>query len=761
MTVASAPRRRGRSLAALAAAAVALGVPAAAAIPSQAAAPSPAVTVAAPGAGPAATVTVSRASNLVNQTVAVSWSGFRPSSGSQLQNSGSTFDTNTLNPVRVYECRSDGPSGPANSSSCYGSQGFAGVPAGDDGTPAVPAVPGYSYAGQTDPYANTPDGPSNVQDTVTSADGSGSVTIQVFTRQESSTLGCDESHSCDLVVVPNYGRPQGATEDQLDAPWAWANRTVIPLQFSPLSDNCPLGRTALNVEGSPMSSRALLSWRGLACNDGASAVTLNYTAIGEQQTREDFAAGLSDVGLVSRPLDAGALPLSTFVYAPVALSGVVIAFQVDDANGVPVHTMRLNQRLVAKLVTASYRVADDPNVVGNPANLFNDPEFKALNPGVEWPSGAPGNHPILLADLSDLTWVLTSWINADPQARAFLDGKPDEYGMHVNTAYRKLALPVSSFPLLDQHQADTFQPIQGLDQVSRQLSLAQFPGALSDVENGVTVISKPARQNPGRREVIGIIDSADAAAFLLDTASLRNAAGAYVAPTVGALTATEKHLTVNADGVTRQVDQADKTKTAYSLTMVANAVLPLGVKGSRADGLRHFLAFAAGPGQVQGQAAGQLPPGYVPLTKDLLALDTAAAQDLVRGSLPVVKPTATPTVTGTRTATSAAAPTTTAYVPPPVVVPATVPAAASAAPSPRAAPTTSPQPAAPAATSAAAVPAAAAVTTTVAPVVELASASRPSGASVPLPVLVAVGVAALVAGGLVRLLSSARSPWRR
>jgi hypothetical protein len=759
------------------AASAALGVPAASAIPVHAASvPTAAVTVPAPGAGTSATVTVSRVTNLVNQAVAVSWTGFRPSSATQLQNSGGTFDTNTLNPVRVYECRSDGPGGPASSSSCYGSQGFAGVPAGDDGSPAIPAVPGYSYAGQTDPYASNPDGPSNVEDTVTSADGTGSVTIQIFTRLESSTLGCDETDLCDLVVVPNYGRPQGATEDQLDAPWAWANRTVVPLQFSPLADNCPLGRTALNVEGSPMSSRALLSWRGAACNNGASAVTLNYTAIGEQQTREDFASGLSDVGLTSRPLDAGSAPTAQYVYAPVALSGVSIAFQIDDANGVPVHKMRLNQRLVAKLITASYRVADDPNVVGNPSNLFNDPEFKALNPGVQWPSGSPGNHPILLADLSDLTWTLTSWINADPQARAFLNGKPDQYGMHVNKAYLKLALPVSSFPLLDQHQSDSFQPIQGLDQVSRQLSLAQFPGASSDVENGVTVISKPARQNPGRREVIGIIDTADASAFLLDSAALRNTGGAYVAPTQGALTNSEHRMTVNADGVTREVNLADKNKAVYPLTMVTDAVLPLRDKGARALGLRHFLSFAAGRGQVQGQAAGQLPPGYVPLPKDLLALDKAASTSLVRG----VAPAATPTVKATPTAKPSASPTVAPTTTPPVVLPppvAVVPPTTVAVPTVTAPSTSAPakpkpavgatsaKPTTPAPTVTTAAPVVAVTTTTPPttppPVIELASAQRRSASSVPLPLLVVVGLLALFAGGAVRLLSSGRSPWRR
>jgi hypothetical protein len=785
VTPAAAPRRRRRLLLVPALAAV-LALPAAAAIPSHAAAAAtvtPPVTVLAPGAGPTATVTVSRTTDLVNQTVAVSWAGFRPSSASQLQNSGSTYDTNTLNPVRVYECRSDTPTGPSSSATCYGSQGFAGVPAGDDGSPAIAAVPGYTYAGQTDPYANTPDGPSNVEDTVTSADGTGSVTIQIFTRQESSTLGCDENDPCALVVVPNYGRPEGATEDQLDAPWAWANRTVVPLQFSPLADTCPLGQAQLNVEGSPMSSRALLSWRGRACNNGSSAVTLNYTAIGEQQTREDFAAGLSDVALTTQPLDTGALPASKFVYAPVALSGVAVAFQIDDANGVPVRKMRLNQRLVAKLITASYRVADDPNVVGNPGNLFNDPEFKALNPGVAWPSGSPGNHPILLGDLSDLTWTLTSWINADPQARAFLNGTPDPYGMHVNKAYLKVALPVSSFPLLDQHQSDNFQPIQGLDQVSRQLSLAQFPGALSDVENGVTVISKPARQNPGRREVIGIIDTADASAFLLDTASLRNAGGAYVAPTSAALTATEKHLTVNADGVTRQVNQTDKTKAAYPLTMVTDAILPLGVKGSRGAGLKHFLSYAAGHGQVQGQSAGLLPPGYVPLTKDLLALDTVASKALVRGAPAVVQPTvkATPTVkpAPTTKATVQPVPTLAPTIPPAIVVPAaptvaptTVAHPTKAAHTTKATDTAKATPTTPAAATTSVAPTtttapaptttAAPVATTPEPVIELASAHQPTGGSVPLPLLVLVGLLAIVAGGAVRLLTSGRrSPWRR
>ena len=94
--------------------------------------------------------------------------------------------------------------------------------------------------------------------------------------------------------------------------------------------------------------------------------------------------------------------------------------------------------------------------------------------------------------------------------------------MTVNTNYKKVALPFASYPLLDDQLSTTFQPIQGMDALARQLSIAQFPGALVTVEDGVNVVTKPPRQNPGAREVIGIMDAASAARFLMPTASLQN-----------------------------------------------------------------------------------------------------------------------------------------------------------------------------------------------------------------------------------------------
>jgi len=621
----------------------ALATSAGAAPPARATAGS--VTVPAPGAGDGATVTVSRTSGLVNQTVAVSWAGFRPSSATRLQNSGDSLDVNTENAVRVYECRG---ADPASSSACYGSPGFRGVEA-TPSSPAIPAVPPFTYPGQTDAFDATPDGPANWQDNVTRADGTGQVTVQVFTKRESAALGCDSDSPCSIVVVPNYGRPQGDTEDLMDAPWAWARRAVVPLSFLPVDDACPLSGSSLRVEGSPMAADLMATWRGRTCTLTSNSVNLDYTSIGEPQTRGDVASGTTGVGLVIDPLDADAASTAGVVYAPVSITGLVIAFQVDDAHGRPVTSMRLNARLVAKLITASYRSGGDPAVIDNPVNLFRDPEFLQLNPGVDWPGGAPGNHPLLLGDLSDTTEALTRWIQHDPEARSFLEGKPDPWGMTVNSNYKNVDLPFASYPLLDQLLSNTFQPIQGMDALSRQLSIAQFPGALVTQEDGQNIVTKPPRQNPGAREVIGIIDAADAARFLLPTAALKNSGGAFVAPSVASLVAGVQHSTVNADGVTRRVDLTDRDKGVYPLTTMISAALSTRAEKAERGQMADFLDYVAGPGQVPGEAVGRLPDGHAPLTPALRAqVRTARAAVLAGpseepGSDPSSDPTDPPT----------------------------------------------------------------------------------------------------------------------
>lgn len=634
------------------------------------------VTIPAPGAGPGASVTVSKASGLVNQTLLVSWQGFRPSSESRLANAGDSLDTNTERPVRVYQCRT---ADPQSSSDCYGSLGFRGIEATGD-NPAIPPISPFTYPGQQNSFDATPDGPANWQDNVTRADGTGEVSVQVFTKRESAALGCDADVPCSIVVVPNYGRPNGATEDQMDAPWAWARRTVVPLSFLPVKDACPLSGAALRIEGSPMVGSTLASWRGRTCTLATDAVTLDYTAIGEPQTRGDVASGTSNVGLVIDPLDKAEAKAAGIVYAPVSVTGLVVAFQIDDADGKPVTDLKLNARLVAKMITASYRSGGNPAVLTNPVNIFRDPELKALNPGVDFPSGAPGNHPLILGDTSDTTRVLTRWIASDPDAAAFINGTPDPWGMTVNTNYRAVPLPFDSFPLLDQLMSDTYAPIQELEALARQVSIAQHPGATNVVEDGVNVAIKPPRQNPGRREVIGIIDAASAARFRLATAALQNASGAFVEPTDASMLAAIAHAKIGKDGVTRAVDLADKDAASYPLTIQVSAALSVKAPQAERTEMARFLSYVADAGQVSGDEVGQLPAGHAPLDATLRGQVLSARKAVLKGAPTEPEPTESASPSAEPTDPSDAPSDGGGGAPPDVVGPAPVDAGPSAGP---------------------------------------------------------------------------------
>ena len=68
--------------------------------------------------------------------------------------------------------------------------------------------------------------------------------------------------------------------------------------------------------------------------------------------------------------------------------------------------------------------------------------------------------------------ALTAYIDADPEARAWLDGKPDPWGMVVNPNYKGIELPDKSWPLLD-----TFVPPKLYASADERLP-DQRPGAV-------------------------------------------------------------------------------------------------------------------------------------------------------------------------------------------------------------------------------------------------------------------------------------------
>ncbi|MFD0561416.1 hypothetical protein ACFQ2M_04830 [Kitasatospora saccharophila] len=208
---------------------------------------------------------------------------------------------------------------------------------------------------------------------------------------------------------------------------------------------------------------------------------------GEPQARASFLRRSgADVALTSVPDTEP--PTRPYAYAPLANSAVSVVFVIDDgATHRQVRRVRLNQRLLAKMLTQTYRQynADDTDTVrGNPLCVFDDEEFRKLNaevaPDVTWPGcgNVANSAPIVVGGTTDLVHRLTEWIAADPDAAQFLHGAADPWGTHVNTEFLPpgfAGYPVDSFQPLDysgqnNHKQYEWNPVLGgLGQVLRMV----------------------------------------------------------------------------------------------------------------------------------------------------------------------------------------------------------------------------------------------------------------------------------------------------
>ena len=127
------------------------------------------------------------------------------------------------------------------------------------------------------------------------------------------------------------------------------------------------------------------------------------------------------------------------------------------------------------------------------------------------------------------------------------------------------------------------------------------------------------------------MDQADAAAYQLPVASIENADGTYVSPTGSAMAATlAGDMSTAHNHLTQKVNQKRKIAGAYPLTMVIYAMVPTsGVSKKKAAAIARFLDYVAGQGQQPGLGAGQLPPGYLPLTASQRAQTLTAARQVL------------------------------------------------------------------------------------------------------------------------------------
>ncbi|WP_375474906.1 hypothetical protein [uncultured Jatrophihabitans sp.] len=584
--------------------------------------------------------------------------------------------------------------------------------------------------------------PQNATFAATHLDGRGATKFDIWTEAEDASLGCSATVACTLEIIPIMGvscDPSGvaggvpaddvpgpddidkatnscestgnylsgtiADSSQAIAPavsgalwWSpsnWRNRISVPLNLAPSSNACEQvsSGTPQTVYGSETLAEATTQWAPKFCLDPK---LFKFTHV---QTGEPLAQSLlndptSGVHAAFSSLPPAAGFTGPVVQAPVAATGFSISYNVDDDNGNPVANLRLTPRLIAKLLTESYpeeefdrfKSGQYPYLTHSPYNITGDPEFKALNPGISAEFGTPGAAAmIMLSAESDVTYALTDYLNADPEARAWLNGAPDPWGMVVNPAYKGIALPVLRWPLLDQTVPDFGPnvPCTGVDPTpwlplvasptpTLATSAVDVQFAASTGKVACTTLGEagsPAGQSvqwvstgratPGDRFVIGITSLGEARRYDLQSAALQthsdstdathkftNGAGrTFVGPTNAALAAGAS--TVVADTTTQSFTtraSALRTKVAaYPGFMLVSADVPTkGLSSTQAADYSKLLSFAAGPGQQSGPSIGQLPAGYLPMTAaNNLAAEAAytrTAADAVAAQKGVVPP---------------------------------------------------------------------------------------------------------------------------
>ncbi|MGH3695420.1 MAG: hypothetical protein ACRDRX_15765 [Pseudonocardiaceae bacterium] len=671
-------------------------------------------------------VTVGQTKNLINQVITVSWTG-----GVQTVPDSGGFRADYL---QIMQCWGDDPAGPDRTQCQYGASNQtspnAGTwvrsrqieypfvdpnetlekPAGAFGNAQVPfrAVGRPALTEAT--TASTNDFfDSQVTNEIplarTRGDGAGQEFFEVQTVRQAAGLGCGDpvtvagvskGRSCWLVIVPRGttevdGSARGGSSErdqQESSPLSqsnWDNRIIVPLEFLPVGQACPIGSRERRVIGHELAVDAVGSWQPALCAGGGASYS--YTQLSDDISRSEvLAGGTPGLALITNPIPPEEVPEDRpLVYAPVGLSGLAIAFNVEHQpspvappeelklGGERFTSMKLTPRLVAKLLTQSYLFAlqsPPESLKNNPLGLTVDPEFLKLNP--EYKGFANGNKPpdaLVQLGGSDLTELLWSWVQADPDANAFLSGAADENGMVVNPANADLTLPTSSFPRNDQSCEE--RPIgSGVTAKICTLDSHPFTNDMHDAGRSAsrgdsqarTIVlgsdnnptpKKVDRQPPGQRALLAVVDAATADRYGLQTAALRNAGGQFVAPTTANLVAGAAAMKSTAVPGVLASDPRAADPDAYPLTALSYAVTaPSTLDAAAGRDYAAFLRFAAGPGQQPGIAPGQLPLGMAPLPDSLKAQAAAAAATIEAqagkpaGASPTPQPTTTDLIAG-------------------------------------------------------------------------------------------------------------------
>ena len=573
---------------------------------------------------------------------------------------------------------------------------------------------------------------------VTRPDGTGAELFETLTGVQSSGLGCGQKSEpqpdgttkipqCWIVIVPrstsyeeNIGTPYIVRPETQPvstspvAPAAWANRIAIPISFNPVDSPCSIADVERRIAGNDLATTAVASWQPVLCSSG-DLPPYSYAPVADSTARQLISnptSGAPGLAVVSRPIAPELVDSANPVlYSPLTASGIVIGFNVERVflnvppdvlalaepiRGTRVQDINLTPRLVAKLLTQSYQfqlaigqaLPDEDWLDLNPVHLAQDPDFIQFNPEFEIITSQYGREfsglqlPVGNSDAAQQVW---QWILADPEAKAWLDGVADPWGMRVNPVYSTESSinpsgfpfgdPVpNSFPKADPYcfqSSEVFGIVPpllcGTDWMPYARSFADTAFRTRAAYDAARIALNPLPsnsadawkrvepQNNGRRSILSVTDTASAARFGVQMARLSRAGdnGAdrqFVGPTAVGISAAIDAMEPGVVPQVRDASPVDLPIGAYPLAAVTYAAIaPVGLDITARSEYAAFIAYAASTGQRPGAALGQLPAGYIPLTAELQEQAASVVLSILDPSALVTPPTTTTTTTTTTT----------------------------------------------------------------------------------------------------------------
>jgi hypothetical protein len=500
------------------------------------------------------------------------------------------------------------------------------------------------------------------------AEGSGSVKFEVRTDVENESLGCSDDVACSVVVIPIEGISCATDDNECSKAgrfeagasnyanegvdlavsgqlwWSasnWRNRFSIPLDFGLAPDACDVldSRAPTGFYGSELMAQASLQWSPAYCLD-KKRFKFQHNKMSDEAGFNLAESGGGAAAFVSSEHDTkGSDPVA---YAPTAVTGFSVGYVVDRPDNAGEYTdLKLNARLLAKLMTQSYTASErgrgHPGMSTNPLSINLDPEFQRLNPGLDSVAREAGATLLSLSESSDVLTTLTSYIANDKQAMDFIAGKADPWGMRINPSYKKISLPTAEWPLLDDYVApsnlECYQqnpapyfsqiaaPITSLRKIAEGV-LDAWPNVQTKCDRATSSdpwkIGRVDRQGVGTRFMLGLVSTGDAERLGLSQASLETAGRTYVGPTPTAMarairlaeppTSGEGPFTLDMRSVVKA--------NAYPGTMIVyTAARTANLPEDDAAKVAEFVRISTGEGQKSGYGNGELPLGYLPITK--------------------------------------------------------------------------------------------------------------------------------------------------